>query len=355
MPGPLGHQLRLSACRPRPRAWPSSIQLRAPAQTRHFGLSQAAGHLLSASEWLFTNAHQLTAAPWYLSIPLVALVTNATIRTPVTLLSIGTARRRARLAPLIQAQTAMVGLGLRKKKTPNPVEMLANITQKRTKQLYQNLGETGRGTFWASLLSVPVFLSNIEVLRRMCGGPRGLFGRLLLGSPTTDDNITVPTTEPGELVASASSSVQQAITVEPALADGGCLWFPNLLEADPYHILPFAVSAMMVFNLLPASIAGVRNLFGLEPSRGQVSGSTASRTGMAFQRAMLLLSLSLGPITMDLPAAIHLYWFSSSASTFLINKGLRKLNRVPKNSIEPCRGRDIPMLRPKAPARLKKT
>lgn len=356
MSGLLGSQLRLLAFRPRSRVWPSSIQLQVPGQRRHFGVSDATSHLLSVSEWLFTNAHQLTASPWYISIPLVALITNVTIRTPLTLWSLGTARRRARLTPLLQAQTAMVGLGLRKKNRPDAVEILSKITQKRTKQLFKSFGETGQRSFWAGLLSVPVFLCNIEILRRMCGGSRGLLGRLFLGSSTTDDKIaTTPTTESGELMNSASSSVQEAITLEPTLADGGCLWFPNLLEADPYHVLPFAVSAMMVLNLVPASIPGIRNLLGLEASRGQVPVSTTSKAGTAFQRTMLLFSLSLGPLTVDLPAAIHLYWFSSSATTFLITKGLKKLIPVPKNSIKPCRGIDIPVLRPKAPTLPKKS
>lgn len=358
MSGSLGCQLRVLAFRQRPRAWPSSVQLQAPGQRRHFGLSEAAGYLLKGSELLVQNVHELTASPWYISIPLVALITSATIRMPLTLWSLSVARRKARLTPLIQAQTAMLGMGLRKNKS-NILDLLSKATQKRNKQLFKTFGMNDHRSVWATVLSLPIFVSNIEVIRRMCGGPSGILGRLLLPSPTTDDKIattpessvtTMQPTESGELMASASSSgVHEVIPLEPALADGGCLWFPNLLEADPYHVLPLAISAVMMLHIIPGSIAATRDLFGLSSPTEQIAILSQSKSARAFQRTLLLLACSIGPLTMDMPAAIHLYWLSSSTTTLLISKGLMKLMPVPKNSIQPCRGAEVPLLRPKAP------
>lgn len=318
-------------------------------------MSDAAGYLLQGSELLFTNVHQITASPWYVSIPLVAIITSATIRAPLNLWSLGTARRKARLTPLIQAQTAM---GLRKKNRLDALDIVSKSSQKAAKQIYANFGQNNRGVFLSGLLSLPVFVSNIQVLWRMCGGQQGILGRLMFGSQTMNDKITTTpasatataqSNESGELMVSEYSNVQETITLEPILANGGCLWFPNLLEADPYHVLPFAVSAVMMLNIMPWNIAGIRGLLGLSGPEGQIAISTTSKTARALQRAMFLLSLLLGPLTMDMPAAIHLYWISSATTTLLISKGLKKLMPIPQGSITPCRGMDMPILRPKAP------
>lgn len=363
MPGPVGHQLRLSAFRHRPRILvsPPAIRLQTPGQRRHFGFSDAAGHLLSCSESLFTNVHQLTASPWYISIPLVAIITSTAVRLPLTLWMLNKARKRSRLTPLIQAQTAIAARGLRKQRAPNILDAVSKVSQQSSKRLLALFGQGGSEmkSFAAALLSLPLFLSNVEVLRRMSGGKSGIFGLLLSDSQPADDTIlTAPTssvastatlTDSDGILASASTSIQNTIPLEPALADGGCMWFPNLLEADPYHVLPFAVSAVMLLHVLPGTVAGVRQLVGLSPANGQTAISTMSKLGLGFQRGMLLFSLLIGPLTANMPAAIHLYWFSSTSTSLLITKGLRSLRPIPRNLITPCKGAEMPLLRPKAP------
>jgi len=51
---------------------------------------------------------------------------------------------------------------------------------------------------------------------------------------------------------------------------------------------------------------------------------------------------------MQLPAAIHLYWVSSTAITMLVKKLADKLVPIPKTkSITPCRGRNQIFILPK--------
>lgn len=348
----LGHHLRLSSSRQRPRAWPSTTRLQAIGQRRHFGISDATGYLLQGSEYLITNVHQLSATPWYVSLPLVAIITSATIRTPLQIWSFNAARRKTRLAPLVAAHASLAGQGLRKKNAPNIVNMVSAMSQKHTKQLFATFGATSNRSVWAALLSLPVFLSNVEVIRRMCGSDRGLLGLLESGNRTKDDEA-IKSSESAEGIISAPSDTMESISLEPTFADGGCLWFPNLMEADPYHILPFAVSAAMLLSVLPRNLEGTRRILGLNMTNGQAVVPNQPKWAMRLQRAAVLVALLIGPATMNLPAAIHLYWLSSITTSVMVFRGLPKFMPTQTFAMKPCKGIDTPLLRPKSPTVLK--
>lgn len=386
MSGHVGHHLRLSASRVRPRTHPLTttrkcllpephhhlapkIRLHTPGQRRHFSLADGAGVLLRGSELLITNIHTLTGGPWFLTIPLAAVAVGAVLRLPLTVYTHGVARRRAALVPLIQAHAAMVGRGLRGRTVPGLRTRMGDLVRARTSALSRAFALGESRSIVASVLSLPVFLSNLEVIRRMCGGSKGLLGNLVFASagtekaggavPASSASVEVggPSPTTADLVggdfAAPAPVIQDAlgaIAVEPTFATGGCLWFPSLLEADPYHILPFAVSTVLVAGMIPSSPEMRRDLFGMRPAGGgkravQQSQSPGRR---AFQRALLLLSFSIGPLTMDMPAAIHLYWLSSATFSLAVMKGIRILRPLPKHTIKPCKGYEVPLLRPKA-------
>lgn len=375
----VGHQFKLSASRIRPRvlaqgtkclvrepqlfSQTSQIPFRVPGQRRHFGISDAAGYLLKGSEFLVTNVHELTATPWFISIPLVALMTSTVIRAPLTVWSQRMARKRAKVVPLIQAQNTAIALGLRKKKVSNLMEKISAATKKRSKELLSAFAVSEKTSIMGGLLSLPVFLSNLEVIRRLCGGPRGLIGHLIFGynGETPTDVSTAATTpssaeELGELVAAAPQDPVDMLTLDPTFADGGCLWFPSLLEADPYHVLPFAVSAVLVLHMIPETAGARRELFGLSQSEQDNKKTTIigqTRARRILQRTLLIVSLAVGPVTMDLPVALHLYWLSSAATSLVISKGLKKLMPIPKITVRPCTGMEMPLLRPRLPTHSK--
>lgn len=321
-------------------------------------MADIAGGLLKTSEFLVTNIHEVTGTPWFISIPLVALVVSATIRTPLTLYSHSMARKRARLMPLIQAQTAMTALGLRKKSVPNLREMVSKAMKKRTKDTLEAFAISERTSIVGGLLSLPLFVSNIEVIRRMCGGPKGVLGTLLFGAPGAG-TTEATTTESAEAVPASSTLAEvpsptdlsnlPALSLDPTFATGGCLWFPDLLTSDPYHILPFAVSAVLTLHMIPGTSAARRELFGLRPVAGDgnaiLHGQTRGRR--AFQRMMLIMALAVGPITMDMPVALHLYWLASAGFSLVVSRGIKMVMPLPKNTIKPCRGLEVPLLRPK--------
>lgn len=389
MSGHVGHQLRLSASRIRPRIprpphggkclpheshhqhlTPRTTYLQGPGQRRHFGVADVAGTLLRGSDFLITNIHDVTGAPWFVSIPLLALTVGAAIRMPLTLYSHEMARRRARLLPLIQAQTAMLGRGLRKKSLPDLREKVVVAMKTQTRGLFRAFGVSETRSIIGGIMSLPIFLSNLEVIRRMCGGPRGLLGNLVFGA-TAAGGEAAAAAEPaeaasapsasavdvtpaadlvvGDLAASGTQDALASIALEPSFATGGCLWFPNLLEADPYHALPFAVSAVLILNLFPESSEARRELFGLQPVAGSkhaaLQGQSRGRRGL--QRTMLLVALAIGPVTMDMPAALHLYWLASASFNLALSKGIKIIRPLPKNTVKPCRGMEVALLRPK--------
>ncbi|KAJ4420723.1 hypothetical protein N0V82_004162 [Gnomoniopsis sp. IMI 355080] len=371
----MGHHFRLSASRIRPHLRPqhansfqqvftSSVHPRIPGQRRNFSGADVAHTLLRSSEWLITNVHQVTGTPWCVSFPLAALVVGICLRAPLTFYSHRMACKRAKLAPLIQAEMAMLGLGLRKKAVPDLRKRVASLMAERSRRLVRAVAGSERNSIIGGLVTLPVFVSNVEVIRRMCAGPLGLLGRLAFGRNTGDATHTGVPEESTEALPAAITSATDLggaaaslppdgglhIPVEPTLATEGCLWFPNLLEADPLHILPFAVSAMLVANMIPDTVAARRELFGLAPVVGDKHAVLVgqSKKRRAFQRTMLILASAIGPLTMDLPAAIHLYWLSSATFSLAVSLTTKRAMPIPRNTIKPCRGMEIPLLLPKA-------
>ncbi|KAL2160834.1 hypothetical protein VTH06DRAFT_1031 [Thermothelomyces fergusii] len=186
----------------------------------------------------------------------------------------------------------------------------------------------------------------------MCGGPKGLLGSLVFGWRGAPEGrggaAAVEGGAPGSGYGSdavdptALAAAPDAATwyvPDPSLASGGCLWFPDLTVADPYHILPFALSAILVVNTLPKSQAGLRALFGLDKTPQAIASYQEIKWRLRFQRGLLMVALAAGPLTMNLPAALHLYWLSSAtmtlAQTAIISKAMPLPRKVP-----PAKGQD---------------
>ncbi|KAK0639411.1 membrane insertase OXA1/ALB3/YidC, partial [Cercophora newfieldiana] len=314
---------------------------------------------LTTTQHLFTELHHITGTPWFLTIPLIALSINLIARLPVSIYTRRILIRRAKLAPLFQAWNTRHG----KEITLNPQTGALPIEGRRAelksrmkataKRIYKDFGVQEFKTY-TPLAIFPVWLIGIESLRRLCGGPRGLIGTLVFGP---DDKTTSATGE----AAAASSNPADAVSVtdiaqdivppgaDPSLATGGCLWFPDLMAADPLHILPFAISAVLMLNILPASqrsLAGMRRLFVSDTNQ---SGVVETQTSTRLTRAFLIMALAIGPVTMDLPAALHLYWLSSSTITFIQSEILEKRMPLPKFEMKPCSRQDSVYLRPYRP------
>ncbi|KAK4148779.1 hypothetical protein C8A00DRAFT_47462 [Chaetomidium leptoderma] len=327
----------------RPTLTISSSQHPRPQQSRPFSVLPLFESAIACSQTLLTTLHTTTLSPWYLTIPLFALTLNLFTRLPATVYSRGVAVRRQQLQPLMHAWTARVHTDLARGGKPGDTK------QARTTLIGQGQGSAGwmRGFYksnmaamkarerrwgvqrwkdWVPALAVfPFWITGIEGLRRMCGAPRGLLGTIAFGHQGGAQAQAQAQAQTGQ--ADVQEALASVSVADPSMMTGGCLWFPDLTVADPCHILPFALSAILVMNMLPKTQASLRVLLGLDSMPGAALGANMWRLRM--QRGLLLVAMVIGPLTMDLPAALHLYWTSSAALTWAQTAAISRLMPMP--------------------------
>ncbi|XP_029932389.1 mitochondrial inner membrane protein OXA1L [Myripristis murdjan] len=81
----------------------------------------------------------------------------------------------------------------------------------------------------------------------------------------------------------------------PSLQTGGALWFPDLTAADPFYILPLAVTGTMFFILELGAESGVDN-----PNL------------RAMKTVFRIMPFIILPLTINFPTAVFTYWLTSN-------------------------------------------
>ena len=326
--------------------------------------SQTLYHVsVQSTEAIITGLHTFTHTPWCLTIPLVALGVNAFFRLPFTIHSQRIFQRRAQLSPLVQSwfwRTKKDGSRGPSMSIPKKAEEeFDKIYEKRTKRLYKEFSVQS----WKHYLSIsilPFWLLAIESIRRLCGNDMGLLGMILsqgdlqaaapstlssphfeTGSASSSLSLDTLPAETRMVPSEAALDVTNSMTSDPVseMMTEGCLWFPDLTVADRLHVLPVMLSAMLIVSSIPSTKAGWRALFGLAPApahRDLATRNAGSVSSLRIQRALLILSAMVGPLTMGLPAALHLYWLSTSTTTYLLRYAVRKAMPVKTAVEKPC-------------------
>lgn len=174
---------------------------------------------------------------------------------------------------------------------------LLNLRKKRA-EIYKRFHCSLSMNYLPPLLQLPVWLLAVEAIRKMCGKEVGLLGTIF-----------------------GSSDSATAGTKELSFATEGALWFPDLLVPDPMLLLPFMLSATMLGNLYHTT---GNNL-------------TAGRRRMV--NALKFMALCIGPITLQFPSAILVYWISSSSFAMMQAAVLERLMPV-KPPVVPCKPRN---------------
>ncbi|AEO61975.1 hypothetical protein MYCTH_2071579 [Thermothelomyces thermophilus ATCC 42464] len=349
----------------RPTPAPPSRTRTALSHHRSFSILPVIEFSVAASQTLLTTLHTATGTPWYLTIPLFAAAIGLVARLPTTVYTRRLAVRRERLAPLSAAWAARsrADLDARVARGEAPrdrdawVAEAVRATARARRDMERRWGVQAWKN-WAPALAVfPVWLAGIEGLRRMCGGPRGLLGSLVFGwkgvregsgGVAGGEGVQGLGYGSGVVDPTALATAQDTATwyaADSSMITGGCLWFPDLTVADPYHILPFALSAILVINTLPKSQAGLRALFGLDKTPEAIAAYQEIKWRLRLQRGLLIVALAAGPLTMNLPAALHLYWVSSAtmtlAQTAIISRAIPLPRQVP-----PAKGQDTFLMLP---------
>ncbi|KAI4143539.1 MAG: hypothetical protein L6R39_004534 [Caloplaca ligustica] len=258
---------------------------------------------------------------------------------PVTTYVHLTNRKRLEQQPLIQAWTRVYRDEVMKDHAAEgPIACQKLVRQRlirKSTEIYRQTG-TQRWKSFLGYLQIPIWLTVIETIRRMCGQQEGLLGmirNIVYGSQKTSDlskqrdtvsqsAVSGPTSKINGMQASSPEAngmledmvEAPLIPLDPTLATEGALWFPDLLVPDPHQLLSFILSGSLLANIYYQEHYSKKR--GWEPSTLQ------RRVGNVFKIA----ALAIGPLTLSLQSAIHLYLISSSvfglANTVLLKRFL---------------------------------
>jgi mitochondrial inner membrane protein COX18 len=263
---------------------------------------------------LLNGVHTDTGLPWAATLPLAGLGVRLLLVAPFSFASDNIARRRLALQPLRHAWGHhLKGVIFKQYAVAGPKachRALARALGRKSRELDQRMG-TQMWKGFLHLAQIPIFLVVIETIRKMSGVHDGLLG-LIAKSLTR--------TYPGDEPSGGPELIQDlAVPVVRSFAEEGALWFPNLLVPDPISVLPFLLSATILVNI--------------HLQRRQAHG--VGKWSRRYFNIMTTVGFMIGPLTMQLPAAMHIYWLSTS--TFAIGQNLVLHKYFPRLSpVQPC-------------------
>jgi mitochondrial inner membrane protein COX18 len=279
---------------------------------------------LQFSHGVFENVHAFTGLPWALSIPLVAILFRLAY-SPVQYILNRDQRDAAIHVPLMVAWRDSLRKQAKLKFRPSNPRNLRLAEQWTEQQL--KLKRNDAGTFskprtikhiLLSLGFLPIWIVNMDTIRRMAGVETTLLATLRGTGEKLDNSIVLP---------------------EPSLAVEGMLWFPDLTMADPTMILPISFGIASLANWWSAT--GKR-----DRERGQVIKNAESLTdqkkaairGQLFSSVIFCLSLCAGPILIanEVPSGVCLY-LTASAMTMLVQRPVMKRMMGLKEQIKMAR------------------
>jgi mitochondrial inner membrane protein COX18 len=289
------------------------------------------------------GVHNATGLSWALALPLTAVSLRLFVTLPLAIYQRRAHQRRVALQPLRSAWQAVIRkTAMEKSRHLGPAIVVREVQRRMTRKTFElyRRWKCGLWREWLQILYFPVWLAVIEAIRGMCGAKRGLLGLLADGAGDVVPVIktsAVPTQtvvqsapegflEVGQAAiptANAQSESAANVTFEPSMVTEGMLWFPDLTVADPLHILPFALSATLLLNIYSMGRVGLPS--GKEPLWRK-----------RLKRILLTVALAAGPLTLEVPCAMLLYWISSGVVGYVHNL-LLDIWMPLQNSIRPCK------------------
>ena len=262
---------------------------------------------------ILDGLHTLTGLPWALTLPLAGVGVRILLLGPFTIISHDAMRRRLALQPLRHAWTRHVRTDvLTKYAALGPricQRALGRALVQKSREIDKRMG-TQRWKGFIPLAQLPIFLLVIETIRKMSGVPDGLLG--LLSKAFTSASTGAEST--GQELLQRSM-----VPIEHSLAWEGALWFPNLLVPDPISVFPFLLSGTILLNIFLQRRHAVES----------------SKWGRRYLNAMTALGFMIGPLTLQFPAAMHVYWLSSSTFAVAQNLFLQKYKPL-RRPVKPC-------------------
>ncbi|KAI4629299.1 uncharacterized protein J4E87_003563 [Alternaria ethzedia] len=290
-----------SICRPSARAFHASTPRQDP-------LVDA---ILYLPHELMSLVH--TAVPWYAAIPITAFITRGLLVTTFGTRSRALAARYIGLQPLREALAYKKRDEVLKRGGFRTIKQGIVTASKEIKEVTSAIDKRWNVSLSGQIMwtvgQLPIFIAMAEVIRQKCGAHDGLVGMVVAA---VKGEGTTMTNELGETVARVTPSAY----FEPSLATEGVLWFQDLLVPDPTGALPFIASAIMFANIYT--------------SKNSVESTKNRRWPGILRRTLLWVALLIGPMCQHLPAALMLYWSSSTASVMLWNLWLDRKYPAPR-------------------------
>ncbi|KAF2184348.1 hypothetical protein K469DRAFT_709081 [Zopfia rhizophila CBS 207.26] len=244
-----------------------------------------------------------TGIPWCATLPLSAFMLRAVLVTTMGSRSRSIQARYLALNPLRQAMTLQTKKDVMASgKFQSPAHLKATVGRAsgiEISDLHKRWKCGLRPQLGWTLLQIPIFLTMAETIRKMCNTRQGLLGMAASSIGLGKSEEKVDWTEGTD----AAAAIETNEYLEPSLANEGMLWFPDLLVPDPTGALPYITSVLMFYNIWKT-----------KNTPDQMTGFSKG-----LRRVLLFVALLIGPFTQAAPAALLLYWASSTTSVMLWN------------------------------------
>jgi inner membrane protein COX18 len=265
--------------------------------------------------------HLGTGLPWYVLIPLATVAMRTAVTLPVAIANRVRTRKQVALAPVLAAAGPVLRARLAASEAARQgrltTEQVTVLAQKEARRRRVDLFRRHGCQVWKSvvllpLVQMPVWVGTSLVVRAMCGWAAG--------------GVTAIGVEPGF----------------SAPAEAAFAWYPDLVTADPYGVLPLIIGAV--------SLANVEwNTNNLLNRSGSASRQSLQSQGGPVQRVVANLSrvgvLFFMTAAFQAPAALCLYWASSASFSFVQNVAFDRflpLHRVDPRSVTATTGSAVP-------------
>jgi mitochondrial inner membrane protein COX18 len=268
--------------------------------------------VISATHHVLESVHATTLLPWVGVLPLTAFLVRAALIAPITVYTRRAQQRQYALRYVLLAWRSQIRQNiLRDMGSTGPKnceKQIAKAMRSKQAELYKRWN-CGRWKTFLPLAQLPVWLVVIETIRRMCGTHRGLLGLIF-------SRQEIPSSKNPDLGASSEASTtatpglgdslgiaetvayNDRVAIEPSFALEGALWFPDLLVPDPLLILPFILSGSLFMNIYL--------------NTREVQSQDLSVYQRRLKNTLKIFALAVGPMTLQVPSAILVYWISSS-------------------------------------------
>lgn len=262
-------------------------------------------------------------------LPLTAFLVRLTIILPVTIHARRRTQIEADLFPLMLAWKHQTLLEIMKNNggaTRGWVKREnAKVMRIKRREIYKRWGVQRWKLFMPPLIQIPIWFAFMETIRRMCGSEGGVLVPMLAKFGLADPHSSQAASELGggeSSILEAAGVVGSKVGIESGFATEGVLWFPDLLVADPFLVpLPALLSCVTLLNITTPF---------------EKKAILKSKWQVRIYRMLIGFGIAIAPVTMGLPAALHVYWISSSAVGLVQNYILSRLMPL-KRPIKPLK------------------